>query len=111
MKIIENKILPFRGFKCVNLFGVLFVRKGCKMREVDYNHERIHTEQIKEMLALPFYIWYCVEFLIKLVFIYQDIKKAYRAISFEREAYSNQDDLEYLQKRRYFRWLEYIHSS
>ena len=47
MRIIENSILPPRGFKCINLFGVLFVRKGTYMRDVDLNHEAIHTAQMK----------------------------------------------------------------
>ena len=29
MKVIYNKIIPLKGYKCINLFGVLFVRKGC----------------------------------------------------------------------------------
>lgn len=41
MKVIYNKIIPFKGYKCINLFGVLFVRKGCTMRESDYNHEAL----------------------------------------------------------------------
>lgn len=35
MKVIYNKIIPLKGYKCINLFGVLFVRKGCTMRESD----------------------------------------------------------------------------
>ena len=30
MKIIYNNIIPFKGFKAMNLFGVLFVRKDAK---------------------------------------------------------------------------------
>ena len=50
MKVIYNRIIPFKGFKAINIFGVLFVRKGCSMREKDFNHESIHTVQMKEML-------------------------------------------------------------
>jgi len=103
--IIRNSILPIKGFKCINLFGILFVRKECNMSRYDINHERIHTRQMLEMLVLPFYIWYCVEFLLKLVFIYRDSKKAYRAVSFEREAYNNQCNLNYLKERKRFAWL------
>lgn len=42
MMVIYNNILPVKGFKCINLFGVLFVRKGLKMTDVDFNHESIH---------------------------------------------------------------------
>lgn len=104
MRIIENSILPPRGFKCINLFGVLFVRKGTYMRDVDLNHEAIHTAQMKEMLYVFFYIWYVIEWIIRL------FKKgnAYRNISFEREAYHNQSYLLYLDERKCFSWLDYL---
>lgn len=54
MKVIYNKIIPFKGYKCINLFGVLFVRKGCTMRESDYNHEAIHTKQMKDFCMFRF---------------------------------------------------------
>lgn len=66
MKVIYNKIIPFKGYKCINLFGVLFVRKGCTMRESDYNHEAIHTKQMKELLYVSFYILYLLEWLYRL---------------------------------------------
>lgn len=66
MKVIYNKIIPFKGYKCINLFGILFVRKGCTMRESDYNHEEIHTKQMKELLYVPFYILYLLEWLYRL---------------------------------------------
>lgn len=43
MRIIYNNIIPLPGFKAINLFGVLFVRKGCTMNDTDLNHEAIHT--------------------------------------------------------------------
>ena len=104
MKIIRNKVLPFTGFKAINLFGILFVRKGAKMSEEDINHESIHLEQIKELLFILFYIWYLVEWIIKVV-KYRDLGIAYRAISFEREAYMNQSNLEYLLRRQPFNWI------
>lgn len=78
------------------------------MNSYDMNHERIHTRQMLEMIVLPFYIWYCVEFLIKLVFVYRNSKSSYRAISFEREAFNNQDNLIYLKKRKHFAWFSLI---
>ena len=43
MKIIYNNVIPFKGFKAINLFGIVFVRKGCKMNNIDINHEKIHS--------------------------------------------------------------------
>lgn len=48
MKIVYNKWIPFKGFKCINLFGVLFVRDRLTMSRMDLNHEAIHTAQMKE---------------------------------------------------------------
>lgn len=109
MKIIYNDIIPFKGFKAMNLFGVLFVRNDIKtpMSEININHEAIHSEQYKEMLWIPFLIWYGIEWLIK-IFIYGDARKAYRNISFEREAYQNEHDLEYLSNRKRYRWFKLI---
>lgn len=42
MKVVYNKIIPFPGYKCVNIFGILFTRS--KLKLTDYTHESIHTE-------------------------------------------------------------------
>ena len=107
MKIIKNKIIPPRGFTYVNLFGVLFTRRDKKISDKTLNHEMIHTEQMKEMLYIFFYLWYVVEWFIRLLML-RDSHKAYRAISFEREAYANQENLAYREGRKRYSWLSYI---
>ena len=104
MKIIRNKYIPFQGYKAINLFGVLFVRGNAKISEVTLNHEKIHTAQMKEMLYIFFYLWYVIEWFIRLFMI----GNAYRNISFEREAYSNEKDLNYLKSRKIFAWTKYL---
>lgn len=104
MKIIYNNIIPFKGFKCINLFGVLFARKDAVISVLTLNHERIHTAQMKEMLYVGFYVWYFVEWLIRLL----GKGNAYRNISFEREAFDNDEDLTYLASRKRFAWLKYL---
>jgi len=71
------------------------------------NHERIHLCQQAELLILPFYIWYIIEYLIRLI-IYKNKQQAYRNISFEREAYANENSMEYLNKRKLWTFLKYI---
>lgn len=61
MIIIYNNIIPFKGFKAINLFGVLFVRKGYKLNDIDIRHERIHTAQQREMLYVFFFLWYVID--------------------------------------------------
>ena len=102
MRVIHNKWIPFKGFKAVNLFGVCFVRKPHKMTPHDYNHENIHTAQMRELGYIFFYILYFVEWLYRLVF---HTSTAYRGISFEREAFEHQYDYDYLEHReRYAQW-------
>lgn len=102
MKIIYNKIIPFKGFLAINLFGIIFARKPLNQYVV--NHEKIHTAQMKELAYIFFYILYVLEWFIKL-FIYGFNKKAYRNISFEKEAYKNMYNLEYLKTRKHYSWV------
>ena len=71
------------------------------------NHESIHIQQQQETLVIPFYIWYGLEWFIKL-FRYGSPTKAYRKISFEQEAYENENNKGYLNERKRFAWLRYI---
>ena len=105
MKIIRNNIIPIKGFAAINLFGVLFVRKNAKLTERTLNHESIHTAQMKEMLYVFFYVWYVVEWLVRL---FTNTGEAYRSISFEREAYANERKDEYLRGRRRYAWIRYM---
>ena len=104
MKTIRNNIIPFAGYKAMNLFGVLFVRGNARIDDITLNHEKIHTAQIKEMIYVFFYIWYVTEWIIRLFMK----GNAYRNISFEREAYTNQDNLNYLKNRELFDFTNYI---
>ena len=105
MKIIYNKLIPFDGYAAINLFGILFVREGVKISDRLINHESIHSEQMKEMLYIFFYLWYVIEWVVKL-FKYGD--EAYRNISFEREAYDNDRNEIYISKRKKYAWLKLL---
>lgn len=56
---------------------------------------------------VTFYLWYGVEFLFRFVRM-KDTGKAYRSVSFEQEAYSNEDDPDYLDNGNYFGWRKYL---
>ena len=71
------------------------------------NHERIHLRQQLEMLIIPFYICYVTEYFMLLA-RYKDKQKAYHNISFEREAYSNDSELNYLKTRPFFNFINYF---
>lgn len=82
MKVIYNIIIPFKGFSAINLFGIVFARKEYKeLGRRTLNHEAIHTAQMKEMLYVFFYLWYVIEWIIKL---FRYGRNAYENISFER---------------------------
>lgn len=104
MIIIRNNIIPFKGFAAINLFGILFVRKDAVISEQTINHEKIHTAQMKEMLYVFFYLWYIVEWLVRLF----GKGNAYKNISFEKEAYHHDDDMNYLKTRKHYTWFWYI---
>ena len=107
MIIIRNNIIPFKGFAAINLFGILFCRKEAKIDGVTINHESIHTAQMLEMLIIPYYIWYIVEYLIRLC-IYGSSHKAYRNICFEKEAYNYENNSNYLENRKWYYWMIYL---
>lgn len=109
--IIKNNILPFKGFSAMAVWPFIFVRKdwledinslskdlGGERYDRTVNHEKIHFRQQKELLLVGFYILYLIFWLIY----------GYRNIPFEREAYKNQDDFDYLSKRKLFAFLKYL---
>lgn len=102
MKIVYNRFIPFKGFGAINLFGVIFARKGYKVTPRTINHEKIHTAQMRELGYIGFYVLYLLEWLVRLVVA---TKTAYRGISFEVEAYEYQYDYSYLESRKpYAMW-------
>ena len=105
MKIIYNNIIPFKGYKCINLFGILFARKGVRIYDRTINHESIHTSQQKELLYIIFYILYLVEYVIKSIIL---LRHAYRDISFEQEAYYHEEDMEYLKNSKHHARIKYL---
>lgn len=107
MKILYSKYFPPKDFAAINLLGVIIVRKDYgKLSEEEINHEIIHTRQMLEMLIIPFYLFYILEWLIRLV-QYRDRIRAYENISYEREAYANMYDLSYLENRTLFAFVRY----
>jgi len=71
------------------------------------NHESIHFHQTLECGIFLFYIIYLIEWVIKSI-MYMDTYKGYKNISFEREAYQNDENLTYLKNRKLYSWINYI---
>ena len=108
MILIVSKYLIPRGFRGMTVFPFVVVRdRNAQNYLVLMNHERIHLRQQMELLVLPFFVFYGLDYLVKLI-KYRDRKKAYLHIVFEREAYENEKDLAYLKSRSFWKFLKYL---
>lgn len=107
MIIVYQKWLRRTKISGMALFPFILLCKSSDKRNLSLiNHEKIHLRQQLEMGILLFYIWYCIEFLF-LWLRYQNQHTAYQNISFEREAYANEHNLNYLKNRRFWAFLKY----
>ncbi|MDO4320197.1 MAG: hypothetical protein Q4C34_06425 [Bacteroidales bacterium] len=106
MLVIRNRLLPIgRRYGAINICGVLFAKRDMQLTHEVINHERIHTRQMIELLIVPFYIIYIIEWLVRVCINRGDTYRSYLQTSFEREAYRHGDDLDYLKHRRlYAQW-------
>ncbi len=108
MRIVVNKYLIGRHFVGIALWPFIVVKNSfLKEDEAFINHERIHIRQQAELLVIPFYFFYFTEYIIR-VMQYRNSQKAYLNISFEREAYFNEHDLDYLKTRKPWSFLKYL---
>lgn len=106
--ILISKYLVPKGYVGITLFPlVLLKHMHLKHNKVLINHEKIHIRQQIELLVVPFFIWYGIEFLIRLM-CFKNWQLAYKNISFEREAYKNENDLNYLKSRSFWKFLSYL---
>lgn len=107
-KIIYNNLIPFKGFIPITLFPFIFARREYEpLGMITIIHENIHLKQQIELLVVFFYLWYVIEWIVRLI-QYKDSHEAYRNISFEREAYDNEYDDEYLGVRKSYEWIHYL---
>ncbi|MFM9988554.1 hypothetical protein [Flavobacterium sp.] len=108
MFLIVSKYLIPKKYRGLTFFPFIIIKDGCdKSNVILINHEKIHIRQQLELLILPFYVWYFLDFLIKMI-RYKDKNKAYKNIIFEREAYANEKDLDYLKSRSFWSFLNYL---
>ncbi|MFI5136083.1 MAG: hypothetical protein ACHQD9_09545 [Chitinophagales bacterium] len=106
--IIVVKKLHVKGMA---LFPFILLReKSFEEDKVIMNHERIHHRQEVELLIIPFYLFYVLNYFLNR-FRYPNHREAYMNIIFEREAYANENDMNYLRKRNFFSLLKYFKSA
>ncbi len=106
--ILISKYLVPKGYTGIALFPFIVLRQSRMKHDlVLINHEKIHLRQQLELLVIPFFIWYGLEFLIRYL-KYRNWRMAYSNISFEREAYAKERDLKYLEQRRFWEFRIYL---
>jgi len=86
---------------------IILKEKRLQSDHVLVNHEKIHFRQQLELLIIPFYVLYLLNYLINLM-KYKNHDQAYFQIVFEKEAYACDRNLDYLKQRRFFSWAKYL---
>lgn len=87
-------------------FGVFVWCRG-KLSDRVKRHETIHYQQQIELLFVLQWLLY-VSFWAWGMLKYRSGQKAYRENPFEREAFGNDRDTEYLSNRPRFNWVKYL---
>ena len=127
MKVIYNKFIPFKGFYAITIIKWVFVREeykyldGLSVYNKMINHESIHEQQILDFTpetfpswlrytigSICFYLLYGLEWLFKLIPCLIKNKSAYRSLCAEKEAFKNEADSNYINKREKLAWLKKI---
>jgi len=108
MIIVCQKFLKNTKINGITLYPFIFIKNPeDKRNRTLINHEKIHLRQQLELLIIFFYIAYVLEYYYHL-FKLKDGHKAYLAISFEKEAYANEHDVNYLKKRKFWGFWKYL---
>lgn len=101
------KVLTFGFASAITLWPFIIVHSQLlKDHKVLINHERIHLRQQIELLWIGFYFWYFLDYVSGRIMGFNHYQ-AYENIRFEREAYANENDFAYLQKRQFWSFLRY----
>lgn len=101
-------IVPKLRVAAMAIYPFILIQKAAYKKEaVLVNHEKIHHRQQLELLVVPFYLFYLLHYLYNLL-KYRKHQEAYSNISFEKEAYAQEQNLSYLSARKWFAWIKYI---
>ncbi|MCL7764089.1 hypothetical protein MPF19_11725 [Polaribacter sp. Z014] len=107
MILIAKFLIP-KGFVGITLFPFIFLKKeDLKNDKVLVNHEKIHLKQQAELLLIFFYIFYSLEWVFKFL-KHKNGYLAYKNLSFEREAYQNENNFNYIKNRKFWAFIKYL---
>ena len=100
--------VPFLPASGMALFPFIFLKDVRLIKDKQIiNHEQIHLRQQLELLIVPFYLLYLLNYLVNLI-VYRNHHRAYLKIVFEREAYKKDVDTDYLKKRKLWAWINFF---
>ena len=127
MKVIYNRFVPFKGSYAITIIKWIFVRDeykyldGSRIYNKMINHKSIHEQQILDFTptvfpnwlrytigSICFYLLYGLEWLFKLIPCLIKKKNVYRSLCAEQEAFKNEVDPDYINKREKLAWLKKI---
>lgn len=104
--IIKVGWLP-KNILGITIFPFIFCNRNLDIDDILINHERIHIRQQLELLVIPFYIMYGLEYIYN-IFKFGNNYTAYKNISFEKEAFDNETNMNFLKKRPVWNFRKYI---
>lgn len=107
MILIKNNKLIKKGYNGFAFYPFIFIRDDLLNEQKTIAHEKIHIRQQIEMLIIPFYIFYFAIYAFNIL-RFGRFKRAYYSIPFEREAFDNSDNNNYLKSRKFFAWIKYF---
>ena len=103
--VVLSKIAPIEIYAIS--FGIWVWCRG-QLNDRLRRHETIHYLQQRELLFVGQWLLYGIFHLVGLWRYRGDGRKAYRENPFEREAYANDKDENYLSSRKRWAWLDYV---
>lgn len=110
MKLYENSKIPvFLSYFCpidifaITIFEYIFCRG--KINNEILNHEKIHVMQWRELYYVGFMFLYVYYYFYNAIIKMEGFSRtAYLNIPFEKEAFQNMNNLNYLATRKKFAW-------
>lgn len=95
------KVIPAKSnIAGITLFPFILTKKNPSKELI--KHEEIHIAQQLQLLIIFFYLWYIIEWGVKSILLKKD---AYHYISFEKEAYENENNPSY---KKLFGWFKHL---
>lgn len=107
MIVRSPKWIESKWYTGITLYPYVFVKAKHKNNKKLLNHESIHIQQQKELLVIGFYLLYLLNWVVNLFRYGTKGKEAYMNIIFEREAYQNEKNMEYLHTRKPYQFIRY----